>query len=106
MLKRVLFATAVVAGLSTGAQGQATNPFIGQVMIFAGNFCPRGWAPMDGQLLPISQYIALFSILGTTYGGNGKTNFALPKANPFTTYGGTQTLTQCIAILGVFPARN
>jgi microcystin-dependent protein len=54
------------------------NPFIGQLMAFAGNFAPRGWAMCNGQLLPISQNTALFSILGTTYGGNGTSNFALP----------------------------
>ncbi|MCA9715070.1 MAG: tail fiber protein, partial [Myxococcales bacterium] len=54
------------------------EPFIGQIVMFGGNFAPRGWALCDGQLLPISQYSALFSILGTTYGGNGQTTFALP----------------------------
>ncbi len=54
------------------------NPFIGQIMIFAGNFAPRGWAFCQGQLLPISQNTALFSILGTTYGGDGRTTFGLP----------------------------
>ena len=54
------------------------DPLLGQIMIFAGNFAPRGWAFCDGQLLPISQYNALFSILGTTYGGDGRTTFALP----------------------------
>src|SRR5690606_37421738 len=54
------------------------EPFIGQIMMFAGNFAPRGWALCDGQLLPIAQNSALFSILGTTYGGNGQTTFALP----------------------------
>jgi len=56
----------------------ATTPFLGEIMIFAGNFAPRGWALCDGQILPISQNTALFSILGTTYGGNGQTTFALP----------------------------
>ncbi|MCX4248096.1 phage tail protein [Paraliomyxa miuraensis] len=54
------------------------EPFIGQIIMFAGNFAPRGWALCDGQLLPISQNQALFSILGTTYGGDGRTTFALP----------------------------
>ncbi len=54
------------------------EPFIGQITIFAGNFAPRGWAYCAGQLLPISQNQALFSILGTTYGGDGRTTFALP----------------------------
>lgn len=54
------------------------EPFIGQLMMFGGNFAPRGWAFCDGQLLPIAQYQALFSILGTTYGGDGRNTFALP----------------------------
>lgn len=54
------------------------NPFIGQVTLFAGNFPPRAFAFCQGQLLPISQNTALFSILGTTYGGDGRTTFALP----------------------------
>jgi microcystin-dependent protein len=51
---------------------------LGEVSIFAGNFAPGGWAFADGQLLPISQNTALFSLLGTTYGGDGQTTFALP----------------------------
>lgn len=54
------------------------DPFIGQIMMFAGNFAPQGWAKCDGQLLPIAQYQALFSILGTTYGGDGRSTFGLP----------------------------
>ncbi|MEL6637827.1 MAG: tail fiber protein, partial [Bacteroidota bacterium] len=54
------------------------EPFIGQIMMFGGNFAPRGWALCNGQLLPINQNQALFSILGTTYGGDGRTTFQLP----------------------------
>lgn len=54
------------------------DPFVAEIRIFAFNFAPRGWAQCDGQLLPISQNTALFSLLGTTYGGNGQFNFALP----------------------------
>lgn len=54
------------------------NPFIAQIVMFGGNFAPRAWANCDGQLLPISQYSALFSILGTMYGGDGRTTFGLP----------------------------
>lgn len=54
------------------------EPFIGMIVMFGGNFAPRGWALCDGTLLSISQYQALFSILGTTYGGDGRTTFALP----------------------------
>lgn len=54
------------------------EPFIGLITMFGGNFAPRGWAFCDGQLLPINQNSALFSILGTTYGGDGRTTFGLP----------------------------
>ena len=53
-------------------------PFLGEIRIFAGNFAPTGWAFCNGQLLPISQNTALFSILGTYYGGDGRSTFALP----------------------------
>ncbi len=56
----------------------STEPYIGQISIFAGNFAPRGWAQCNGQLLSIAQNTALFSILGTTYGGDGRVTFALP----------------------------
>ena len=58
--------------------GQAQDAYIGEVKLFAGNFAPRGWAFCDGQILPIDGNQALFSILGTTYGGDGRTTFALP----------------------------
>ena len=54
------------------------DPFVAEIRIFPFNFAPKGWAFCDGQLLPISQNTALFSLLGTTYGGDGKSNFALP----------------------------
>lgn len=59
-------------------QLNAQEGFIGEIRMFAGNFAPRSWALCDGQLLPIAQNQALFSILGTTYGGDGRTTFALP----------------------------
>jgi microcystin-dependent protein len=54
------------------------EPFLGEIRLFSGNFPPRGWALCDGSLLPINQNQALYSLLGTTYGGNGQTTFALP----------------------------
>lgn len=54
------------------------DPFVAEIRIFPFNFAPKGWAWCNGQLLPLSQNTALFSLLGTTYGGNGKSNFALP----------------------------
>jgi microcystin-dependent protein len=56
-----------------------SSPFVAEIRMFAGNFAPTGWASCDGQLLPISQNTALFSLLGTYYGGDGKSTFALPN---------------------------
>ena len=56
-----------------------SEPFIAEIRIFAGNFAPRGWAFCSGQLLPIAQNTALFSLIGTTYGGDGRTTTALPN---------------------------
>lgn len=56
-----------------------SEPFIAEVRIFAGNFAPRGWAFCDGQLLPISNNTALFSLVGTTYGGDGRSTMTLPN---------------------------
>jgi microcystin-dependent protein len=55
------------------------DPFVAEMRIFPFNFAPKGWAFCDGQILPLSQNTALFSLLGTTYGGDGKSNFALPN---------------------------
>ena len=56
----------------------SADPLLGEIFMFAGNFAPRGFALCNGQLLPIAQNTALFSLLGTTYGGDGRTTFALP----------------------------
>lgn len=76
MLKK-LFLT-ICLFISTFSLSAQQEGFIGEVKMFAGNFAPRGWALCDGQLLSIAQNEALFSILGTTYGGDGRTTFALP----------------------------
>lgn len=55
-----------------------SEPFIAEIKIFAGNFAPRGWAFCDGQFLPLAQNTVLFSVIGTTYGGDGRTSIALP----------------------------
>jgi microcystin-dependent protein len=72
--------TAVVAlsALQAVPAAAQSDPMLGQIMCAGYNFTPRGWASLDGQLLPISQNSALFSLLGTTYGGDGRTTFALP----------------------------
>jgi hypothetical protein len=87
------------------ARAQATDPFLGEIQAFGFNFCPHGWAPLNGQLLPINQNTALFALLGTAYGGNGTTTFALPTARPVFTVTGAPFML-CMAMFGVFPARN
>ncbi len=69
---------ALVVGLSVSPSAMASDPFIAQITMFGGNFAPRGWAFCNGQLLAISSNSALFSLLGTTYGGDGRTTFGLP----------------------------
>ena len=75
------------------------QPFIGQIVLFSGNVAPRGWAPCHGQLLPINQNQALFSIIGTTYGGDGTSTFALPDLR-----GQAHGPLYIIAIEGMYPS--
>ena len=66
----------------------AVSPFIGEIQAFGFNFAPSGWAKCEGQLLPVASNTALFSLIGTTYGGNGRTTFALPDLrNTFPVHG-------------------
>lgn len=71
-----------------------SEPFIGQIMMAAFDFNPRNWAKCDGELIEISQNNSLFALLGTTYGGDGRTNFALPDMRGRTPYHRSQALRQ------------
>jgi len=72
-------AGALALSLSAPVTAQAgAQPFVGEMMLVGFNFCPRGFARADGQLMPVARYSALFSLLGTIYGGDGRTTFALP----------------------------
>lgn len=75
LLGFMIFGATAVIGSPTYA---ASDPFIGEIMMIGANFCPRGWANADGQLLAVNQNQALFSLLGTMYGGDGRTTFGLP----------------------------
>ena len=79
------------------------EPFIGQITLFAFDFAPRGWAPCQGQVLPISQNQALFALLGTNFGGDGRTTFALPDLRGKEPVPSTQ---YCVALQGIFPSRG
>lgn len=78
--------------------------YTAEIKLFAGNFAPRGFALCEGQILPISQNTALFSLIGTTYGGDGRTTFALPDLREAEkALGGARYI---IALHGIFPSRN
>src|SRR2546423_14643670 len=77
-----------------------SDPFVAEIRMFAGNFAPKGWALCDGQLLPISQNTALFSLLGTFYGGDGKSTFALPDIQGSVPLGQGQSTTGTEYFLG------
>lgn len=77
MMKK-LHKLVLIIGLLFSGFASAQTPFIGEIKMFAGNFAPQGYAFCDGQLLPIAQNTALFSLIGTIYGGDGQTTFALP----------------------------
>lgn len=98
-LKALATVLALTGAAATTPATASSDPFIGEIATFPYTFCPRGWAETDGQLLPISQNTALFSLLGTKYGGDGRTTFALPKIS-------SPGVKHCIALVGIFPSRN
>ncbi len=78
-IRNMALAAVLAASTSLATPAYAGNdPLIGELMLVGYNFCPRGWTEADGQLLPISSNPALFSLYGTTYGGDGRTTFGLP----------------------------
>lgn len=77
-MKKLLLMAIIGFSMTSNNVKAQSEPFIGQIAFVPYGFVPSGWAPCDGQLLPIPQYEALFSLIGTTYGGNGTTTFALP----------------------------
>jgi len=77
-MKKIIVIAVLLSGILGTQKTLAQDYFLGQIIPVAFDFAPRGWAQCNGQLLPINQNQALFALLGTTYGGNGTTNFALP----------------------------
>lgn len=102
LLSILLLALLIFAPVGKAFAG--SEPFIGEITIFAGSYSPRGFAFCEGQLLQISQYTALFSNLGVRYGGDGRTTFALPDLKEAEkSLAGVRYI---IALQGLFPARN
>jgi microcystin-dependent protein len=81
-----------------------SDPFVAEIRMFGGGLAPNGWARCNGQLMPISQNAALFSRLGTSYGGDGTTTFALPNLQSTPPIGAGATF--FIAMRGIFPSRG
>jgi microcystin-dependent protein len=106
-MKTWLSGTALVAAtlMAFSTPAQARDAYLGEVFVFAGNFCPRNTLPADGRLLAIDQNTALFSLLGTMYGGDGRTTFALPKLDGTGDKEGRK-LKYCIVTQGIYPARS
>lgn len=81
------------------------EPYLGEIRMFGGDFAPRGWARCHGQLLPISEHAPLFSLIGTTYGGDGVETFALPDLRQDQAPVAALPITFIIALAGVYPPR-
>jgi microcystin-dependent protein len=113
---------APIAATAARAQPPPAATYLGEVRAFGFNFCPTGWLPADGRLLPIMNNQPLFSLLGLSYGGDGRTNFALPNLQGATPIGATAggaigqpataapgaqhrflTMTWCVAVQGTYP---
>lgn len=107
MFRKSLIALAALA-LFPGSASARYDGYIGEVMTFAGTFCPMAWAPTDGSLMPIANNELLFALIGTTYGGDGQSTFALPKIAEISapsSQAPARSLMVCIAIEGNYPSR-
>jgi len=82
------------------------EPFLGDIMTSPYNFAPRGWAFCEGQLLPVAQNHALYALLGTQFGGDGRSTFALPDLRDQEVEAGGSKVRYIIALQGIFPSRN
>jgi hypothetical protein len=83
----------------------ADDPYVGEIRTFAFNFCPAGWVPLNGQLLAISEYDTVFTLIGTRYGGDGQSTFAMPVGEPIFSATG-EPLLQCFSLYGIYPSQN
>ena len=110
MLKKMIcgaVAAIAMAGTISVPAKAGTEAYIGEVFLFGGNFCPRNTMEANGQTMQISTHSALFSLLGTMYGGDGRTTFKLPdlRRDAPKSRGGSK-LKYCIVIQGVYPSRS
>ncbi|WP_350174057.1 phage tail protein [Erythrobacter sp.] len=99
-------AIAFAASTLPAVPASAQEYYIGQVITVAGNFCPSGTLPADGRLLAISQNTALFSLLGTKYGGDGRKTFALPDLTERLKPAQGEAIRYCVVVAGIYPSRR
>jgi microcystin-dependent protein len=113
-MKRLLATAALASALLVICTGlvSAQEKYLGEIRLFGYNWCPVEWVPAAGQTLIINQNVALFSLYGTTFGGNGVTTFGLPNLNGGAAEGGSaavpnpaQTPKWCVAVTGNYPSR-
>jgi microcystin-dependent protein len=78
-MRKILFITALAVSALAAGPVLADQPYVGEIRMFGSNYCPQGWIAANGALLPIMQYTPLFSMLGTTYGGDGRVSFRVPN---------------------------
>ncbi len=95
----------VAACVLPGPARAGLDPFISEIHTYAFRFCPKGEAPLDGQTLAISSNTALFSLIGTIFGGDGETKFQLPLARQAETLTIGSPFTRCISMQGLYPPR-
>jgi len=108
-LPLLAFSAALSIGASGASYAQGTQPYVGAIISVPYNFCPAGWLEANGQLVPIVQYEVLYNLIGTTYGGDGQTTFALPNPPEPTAPGVPPKggyFMRCISMFGVFPSQN
>jgi microcystin-dependent protein len=109
-MKHLALGIALLLATTSAASAQAL--YLGEIYTFAFNYCPYGTLPTNGALLQISSNSVLFNLLGTNYGGDGKTTFALPNITPpaanfrFPTTSPRHGLIDCIATAGIYPSQN
>jgi len=99
-------ALAAAAVAASPAHAQQNRKYLGEIFIMPGSYCPQGATEADGKLLPIATFQALYTILGTSYGGDGATNFAVPDLRPPRDSSRPSGLRYCIALVGDYPVRS
>jgi len=108
-LKKACLGTAIAAMLTTAAfatpSSAGTDDYIGEIMMVGYTFCPRNTLEADGKLLPIAENTALFSLYGTMFGGDGRTNFALPDLMTKAKVD-QPNIRYCVVTMGIYPSRN